>query len=96
MDLLLKYVDDTKALGTIMNEEDVSIFQDKLQTLYDWTKSNSMQWNEVKFNLLRLAPNKKVNRVIKNNTLLFTPEYENVISETDRVKDLGIFFDNEL
>ena len=55
-----------------------------------------MQWNEVKFNLLRLAPNKEVNRVIKNNTLLFTPEYENVISETDKVKDLGIFFDNEL
>ena len=55
-----------------------------------------MQWNEVKFNLLRLAPNKDVNRVIKNNTLFFTPEYENVISETDRVKVLGIFFDNKL
>ena len=43
-----------------------------------------------------MAPNKEVNRVIKNNTLLFTPEYENVISETDKVKDLGIFFYNEL
>ena len=58
-----------------------------LQTLYNWTKSNSMQWNEVKFNLLRLAPN----RVIKNNALFFTPEYENIISKTNRIKVLGIF-----
>ena len=51
-----------------------------------------MQWNEVKFNLLRLVPNMGVNSVIKNNTLFFTSEYENIISETDRVKVLGIFF----
>ena len=55
-----------------------------------------MQWNEVKFNLLRLAPNKDVNRVIKIDTLFFTPQYENIINETDKVKDLDIFFDNEL
>ena len=55
-----------------------------------------MQWNEVKFNLLRLAPNKDVNRVIKIDTFFFTPQYENIINETDKVKDLDIFFDNEL
>ena len=55
-----------------------------------------MQWNEIKFNLLRLAPNKDVNRVIKIDTLFFTPQYENIINETDKVKDLDIFFDNEL
>ena len=55
-----------------------------------------MQWNEIKFNLLRLVPNKDVNRVIKIDTLFFTPQYENIINETDKVKDLDIFFDNEL
>ena len=37
-----------------------------------------------------------VNRVIKIDTLFFTPQYENIINETDKVKDLDIFFDNEL
>ena len=55
-----------------------------------------MQWDEVKFYLLRLVPNKDVNRVIKIDTLFFTPQYENIINETDKVKDLDIFFDNEL
>ena len=55
-----------------------------------------MQWNEIKFNLLRLVPNKDVNRVIKIDTLFFTPQYENIINETDKVKDLDIFIDNEL
>ena len=50
-----------------------------------------MQWNEVKFNLLRLVPNKDVNRVIKNNTLFFTPEYENIIRETDSQGSWHIF-----
>ena len=54
-----------------------------------------MQWNEVKFNLLRLMPNKDVNRVIKIDTLFFTPQYKNIINETDKIKDLDIFFDNE-
>ena len=33
-----------------------------------------------------------VDRVIKNNTLFFTPKHENILSETGRVKALGIFF----
>ena len=39
---------------------------------------------------------KDVNRVIKIDTLFFTPQYENIINETDKIKDLDIFFDNEL
>ena len=37
-----------------------------------------------------------VNRVIKIDTLFFTPQYENIINETDKIKDLDIFFYNEL
>ena len=55
-----------------------------------------MRWNEVKFNLLRLGPNKARNNEIKSNTLMFTPNYENIITETESVKDLGVMFDNEL
>ena len=33
-----------------------------------------------------------VDRVIKNNTLFFTPKHENILRETGRVKALGIFF----
>ena len=51
-----------------------------------------MKWNEVKFNLLHLGPNKVINKEIKKNTLLFTPEFENVITETESFKDLGILF----
>ena len=96
IDLLLKYVDDTKAFGIIKNEEDVALFQEKLQILYDWTENNSMRWNEVKFNLLRLGPNTACNNEIKSNTLLFTPNHENIITEAESVKDLGVMFDKEL
>ena len=37
-----------------------------------------------------------VNRVIKFDTLFLTPQYKNIINETDKIKDLDIFFDNEL
>ena len=52
-----------------------------------------MLWNEVKFYLTQTcAKIMDVDRVIKNNTLFFTPKHENILSETGRVKALGIFF----
>ena len=36
------------------------------------------------------------NRVVKIDILFFTPQYENIINETDKIKDLDISFDNEL
>ena len=50
--LLLKYVDDAKAIGITTNIEDVERFQEHLQTLYDWAKPNSMVWNNIKFNVI--------------------------------------------
>ena len=74
---IFKYVDDTKVLGNINDEDDVSKFQEDLQNIYDWADPNYMAWNQVKFHLLRLGPNND----LKSDTLLFTGDYCNVIEE---------------
>ena len=66
---LLKYVDDAKAFGP---SNDIETFQNNLQSVYDWAPLNSMMWNETKYDLLRFGSNYQ----IKNDTLLFTSNYE--------------------
>ena len=56
-----------------------------------------MSWNEEEILFTRTYIKiMDVNRVIKIDTLFFTPQYKNIINETDKIKDLDIFFDNEL
>ena len=66
---VLKYVDDSKILGFIKNEEDIENLQLKLNDVYDWAKINNMSWNNQKFQLLRIG----MNDDLKENTLLFNP-----------------------
>ena len=54
-----------------------------------------MEWGKILFTQTYIKI-MDVNRVIKIDTLFFTPQYENIINETDKIKDLDIFFDNEL
>ena len=51
-----------------------------------------MRWNRDKFQLLRIGPDIE----IKENTYLFTPEFEDIIEEKNYIKDLGILVDSEL
>ena len=87
---ILKYVDDTKVIGKIGNDEDFYNYQIMLDDVYKWQKQNNMMWNASKFVRLCMGPSED----IKEN-LLFTPDYQNFIEPSSKAKDLGIFKDND-
>ena len=43
--LLLKYVDDSKAIHPVASLEDVEELQESLGSLYQWQEENNMSWN---------------------------------------------------
>ena len=51
---------------------------------------NNMQWNESKFQILRVGNN----TALEEETILFTPNYIEVIDVKDIVKDLGVLVDD--
>ena len=51
-----------------------------------------MRWNHLKFQVLRLGQNND----LKEDTLLFSPDYTDVIERKEAIKDLGIYIDQNL
>ena len=51
------YVDDAKVAKKVMNENDISDFQDDLDKYYDWAACNNMEFNSSKFVSLRYGAN---------------------------------------
>jgi ribonuclease P/MRP protein subunit RPP40 len=84
---LLKYVDDTKVVKETSSMDDIEALQDDLETLYKWQASNNMEWNSTKFQSLRMG----YNHTLRNESLLFTPEFADPIPELEVVKDLGVY-----
>ena len=50
----LVYVDDTKVKQTVNTEEDVEKLQKELEKLDKWAKSNNMNFNGKKFQVVRM------------------------------------------
>ena len=91
--VILKYIDDTKVIAKINNEDDIFTLQDKMEEIYNWKMFNNMKYNGDKFMNLRIGPN---NSDIIENTTLFTPGFMEPIKEVDVAKDLGIMFNAKL
>ena len=89
---VLKYVYDSKLICDISSTEDVFESQKSLDIVYKWALDNNMRWNENKFQVLRLGRNE----VLKEDTLLFSPDYGEIIERKESVKDLGIIVDQDL
>ena len=51
-----------------------------------------MKWNNLKLQLLRLGPDS----ALKDDTLLFSENLEQVVVESEHVKDLGVLIDKDL
>ena len=85
------FVDDAKVKKQILNEEDVENLQNNLDTLYTWEKTNKMKLNGEKFQLLRYGPNEE----IKRDTLYFTSDMNEVISQFSSLRDLGIIMSDD-
>ena len=60
--------------------------------MFEWAETNNMKWNSLKFQLLRFGRNES----LKEDTTYFTPEYTEVISRSEVVKDLGVRIDHKL
>ena len=87
---ILKYIDDSKAIRGIKNEDDVEQFQEALNKLYSWQERNNMSFNASKFQLVRFGPNE----TIKEDTTLFTNNMSEVIVPEETVRDLGVQIDS--
>ena len=87
-----KYVDDTKLISAIENEQDILQTQDDLEIIYDWKNQNNMALNGPKFNVLRYGTNIS----LKENTLYFTEGMENIVETKDSIRDLGLILDDNM
>ena len=87
--MLLKYVDDSKAIQRITSPEDVEILQSSLDSMYEWQDSNNMAWNGGKFVVIRMGPR----LALSEDTLLFTPDCGDPIGAKDHTRDLGVLVD---
>jgi ribonuclease P/MRP protein subunit RPP40 len=87
---VLKYVDDTKLIRGISDEQDVESLQADLEALYTWQSINNMDWNDSKFQALRMGPRTQ----LKEDTLLFSSNMKEVIDEVEEAMDLGIVMDS--
>jgi ribonuclease P/MRP protein subunit RPP40 len=87
--VVLKFVDDTKLIARTKNEKEVEEVQADLDKLYNWQQENNMEWNDSKFQILRMGTNVD----LRESTLLFTPDMGDPILESGHVKDLGVLMD---
>ena len=85
---LSSFADDTRLMKEISNNTDVQSLQDDLNAVYQWTSSNNMQLNGLKFELLKYGKNEELK------------EHSNYLSDTGSpietkmdVKDLGVTLD---
>ena len=80
------YVDDTKVKKGVRTEEDVEALQNDLDKLYTWAKDNNMVFNGTKFQVMRYGQDEN----LKNETMYFTEDTNNIIERFDTLRDLGV------
>ena len=85
------FVDDAKVKKQIETEEDVEHLQESMNKLYEWETKNKMKFNGSKFQVLRYGPNEE----LKNNTMYFTGQMEEVITQFSSLRDLGVIMSDD-
>ena len=85
------FADDTRLMKVINREEDLEEFQEDLEKLYSWAKTNNMAFNGSKFEVLRYGHNLELQ--CASNYL--TPEAEDIIEVKNVLRDLGVIVNSE-
>ena len=88
--LIASFADDTRATKRIKCEQDTAELQNDLFRIYQWSVDNNMEFNSLKFELIRYGKNKE----LQNSTSYIAPDW-NLIEEKQHVKDLGITMSND-
>ena len=86
---LSSFADDTRVGCGIKSNIDVLNLQNDLDHLYHWANRNNMEFNDVKFELLRYGKNNS----LKEDSKYFSNNGE-PIKEKSNVKDLGVTMSN--
>ena len=84
------YADDSKAHKKIRNIKDGLDLQLDINTLYNWTEKNLMEFNSAKFEALRIGKNE----TLKEEIHYKTPEGKTILA-TETSKDLGVHFNSK-
>ena len=82
---IASFADDTRATNGIKCENDAVNLQEDLFHIYQWSVTNNMQFNDLKFELLRYGKDAE----LKLSTAYISPSF-NLIEEKPNVKDLGV------
>ena len=85
------FADDTRIARAVSTEEDVELLQADLDQVYCWQEVNNMEFNSRKFELMRYGKNK----ILKESTSYFTPNWELIIEEKESLRDLGVIMSND-
>ena len=62
-----------------------------MDEVYNWAASNNMKWNDGKFQVPRLGKNNN----LRDETYLFSPNYNEVIERKEAIKVFGIRVDQD-
>lgn len=85
------YVDDSKVKTKIKETKDVEALQVDLDKIYSWERANNMKFNGGKFLVLRYG----IDQELKDNTIYFTGEMQDVITQVNQCRDLGIIMQDD-
>ena len=88
--LLKSFADDTRVMKGVSNVREASQLQGDLFNVYDWAESNNMEFNSLKFEILRYGADEALKQLTNYLTNIGT-----IIDEKDSVKDLGIIMSND-
>ena len=79
--------DDSKVSQTVKHDSDTMYLQETMHKIYDWESSNNMKFNIDKLNLIQFWQNKDE----KFNYNYVETDCIDVISQTEEVRDLGVY-----
>ena len=85
--ILSSFADDTRMMSPARTLHQMSKFQEDLDTVFEWAKTNKMEFNNTKFELMRYClfddDLKECTNYVSNSG--------SIITEKDCLKDLGVF-----
>ena len=65
--------------------------QNELDILYKWAEENNMEFNGKKFQVVRYGKDEN----LKDETLYFTENTENIVERQETVRDLGVMMSDD-
>ena len=88
--ILKSFADDTRVAKRIEDEEDAKALQLDLEKVYEWPERNNMEFNSLKFELLRYGDDDEIKTTTQNFNSIRT-----IIEEKHVVRDLGIIMNHD-